>query len=165
MSSWGKCDFSQFRELAARMERLSKTDISKLYEKCAKALAARLLSLVIPKTPVGDYPASSGKKGGTLRRGWTAATQAEAAGGQGGVKRPDTWAASLPVWKNGDVYEIAIVNPIEYASYVEFGHRKPGGGFVAGRRMLTVSEQLLKTKSGAVIEKEVQKFLEDTFNV
>ena len=41
------------------------------------ALAARLLALVIPRTPVGQYPRSSGKKGGTLRRGWTARTEQE----------------------------------------------------------------------------------------
>ena len=44
-------------------------------------LAARLLALVIPRTPVGQYPKGSGKKGGTLRRGWTAKTDEEAATG------------------------------------------------------------------------------------
>ena len=34
-------------------------------ESCAKELAARLLRMVVKRTPVGQYPASSGKKGGT----------------------------------------------------------------------------------------------------
>lgn len=41
---------------------------------------ARLLRMVVKRTPVGQYPASSGKKGGTLRRGWTGEKRASAQG-------------------------------------------------------------------------------------
>ena len=72
MSRWGRCDFSQFREFAKGFEKLSDSEIDDLCVACSKELAARLLALVIPATPVGKYPKGSGKKGGTLRRGWGA---------------------------------------------------------------------------------------------
>ena len=60
-----------------------------------------------------SFKASSGKKGGTLRRGWTGEKRASAQG----------YADSLTVNHFGDTYVIEIVNPVEYASYVEYGHR------------------------------------------
>ena len=112
MSRWGRCDFSQFREFAKGFEKLSDSEIDDLCVTCSKELAARLLALVIPATPVGKYPKGSGKKGGTLRRGWGATN------GQAGRE----YAQSLTT------YMVEIINPIEYASYVEFGHRTVSGG-------------------------------------
>ena len=74
MPRWGRCDFSQFREFAKGFEKLSDSEIDDLCVACSKELAARLLALVIPATPVGKYPKGSGKKGGTLRRGWALRT-------------------------------------------------------------------------------------------
>ena len=68
MSKWGKVDFSELEGLLRQFEKL---DVDKLCRDASKELAARLLALVIPKTPVGQYPKGSGKVGGTLRRGWT----------------------------------------------------------------------------------------------
>ena len=67
MSRWGRCDFSQFREFAKGFEKLSDSEIDDLCVACSKELAARLLALVIPATPVGKYPKGSGKKGGRVR--------------------------------------------------------------------------------------------------
>ena len=53
MSRWGRCDFSQFREFAKGFEKLSDSEIDDLCVACSKELAARLLALVIPATPVG----------------------------------------------------------------------------------------------------------------
>ena len=55
-------------------EQLENADsvVEEFINACAKELAARLLSKVIKRTPVGQYPSGSGKVGGTLRRGWTA---------------------------------------------------------------------------------------------
>ena len=127
MSRWGRCDFSQFREFAKGFEKLSDSEIDDLCVACSKELAARLLALVIPATPVGKYPKGSGKKGGTLRRGWGAKN------GKAGRE----YAQSLTVTKSGNTYMVEIINPVEYASYVEFGHRTVSGGWVEGRYMLT----------------------------
>ena len=72
MARWGRVDYSQLRAFAQAVDKLSSSEMDKLCIDCSKALAARLLALVIPKTPVGKYPKGSGKKGGTLRRGWGA---------------------------------------------------------------------------------------------
>ena len=154
MAKWGNCDFSELRKYADKLEKLTDADIKELCIKCSKELAARLLALVIPRTIVGDYPASSGKVGGTLRRGWTSKTHAEAASGKGKNGKPiKEYAASLPVRKVGGYYIIQIINPVEYASYVEFGHRTRSGGWVNGKYMLTISEERLKQIAPRVLEK------------
>lgn len=154
MAKWGNCDFSELRKYADKLEKLTDADINDLCVKCSRQLAARLLALVIPRTPVGNYPASSGKVGGTLRRGWTSKTHAEAASGKGKNGKPiKEHAASLPVRKVGGYYIIQIINPVEYASYVEFGHRTKSGGWVDGKYMLTISEERLKQIAPRVLEK------------
>lgn len=79
------------------------------------------MAKVIKRTPVGQYEPSSGKTGGTLRRGWTAKTEEEAM--KGAVPGAKAFVDSLQVTKSGDVYQIEIINPVHYASYVEYGHR------------------------------------------
>lgn len=119
-------------------------------ESCAKELAARLLRMVVKRTPVGDYPKGTGKKGGTLRRGWTGEKRSSAKG----------YAESLTVHHFGDTYVIEIVNPVEYASYVEYGHRTPNHkGWVKGRFMMTISEQELEKIAPRVLENKIKKYL------
>lgn len=154
MAKWGNCDFSELRKYADKLEKLTDADINDLCVKCSKELAARLLALVIPRTVVGDYPAGSGKVGGTLRRGWTSKTHAEAASGKGKNGKPiKEYVASLPVRKVGNYYIIQIINPVEYSPYVEFGHRTKSGGWVDGKYMLTISEERLKQIAPRVLEK------------
>ena len=190
MAKWGNCKFDQLKEYAERLEKLTDADIEELCIKCSKELAARLLALVIPRTPVGDYSVlkvrtarkdtkyrkkgeqytvrikpKSGKMGGTLRRGWTSKTHDEAASGTGKRGEPaKEYAASLPVRKVGDYYKIQIINPVEYASYVEFGHRTKSGGWVEGRYMLTISEEQLKQISPVVLQRMINKKLHEVLN-
>ena len=94
---WGSVDYRQLQKLRDNLAKLESVDMDKFCRDMSKELAARLLALVIPRTPVGQYPKGSGKKGGTLRRGWTAKTDAEAA--TGGVKvdpKPSTSRSSTP---------------------------------------------------------------------
>ena len=130
----------------------------------AKELAARLLALVIPRTPVGRYPKSSGKKGGTLRRGWTARTAGEAA--TGSTMDAKAYAAALPVSRQGRNFYVQVINPVEYASYVEFGHRTRGGkGWVNGQYFLTLSEHDLERLTPALIERKLEALLREVFRV
>lgn len=165
MAKWGNCDYKQLQQLRENLSRLQKMDLDKFCRDVSKELAARLLSLVIPRTPVGQYPNTSGKKGGTLRRGWTAKTHDEAAGG-GGKKGAAAYASSLPVTKTGNTYTVEVINPVEYASYVEFGHRTPSGnGWVPGKYFLTLSESDLERVAPALIERKLQMLLREAFNV
>lgn len=164
MAKWGHCDYKQLQKLRDNLTKLQSIDLDKFCRDVSKALAARLLALVIPRTPVGRYPRSSGKKGGTLRRGWTAKTQAEAAGGS----RVDAqaYANALPVRKSGNTYDIQVINPVEYASYVEFGHRTPrGNGWVEGQYFLTLSERDLERLAPGVIERKLEALLREAFRV
>ena len=97
MASGGNVDFRELQEFRRKMEAsLNDDQINDFIESCAKELAARLLAKVIKRTPVGQYPASTGKKGGTLRRGWT--------GGKTQGKKTNT--DSLRVNNYGNTYII-----------------------------------------------------------
>ena len=112
---------------------------------CAKELAARLLRKAIRRTPVGVYPSGSGKVGGTLRRGWTA-------------------ERDITVKQDGKNFIVEIVNPVEYASYVEYGHRTRGHtGWVEGQFMLTISEEEVRKGAPQILEKKLEKWLKGCF--
>ena len=98
--------------------------------------------------------AGSGKTGGTLRRGWT-----------GGKRSSGTnYANSLNVNKVGTDYVIEIINPVEYASYVEFGHRTPSHtGWVEGKFMLTISEDEIRKSAPRILEKKLENYLKECF--
>ena len=124
------------------------------FESCAKELAARLLAKVIKRTPVGQYPAETGKKGGTLRRGWTGGESSNA----------KAYSNSLKVNKVGNDYVIDIINPVEYASYVEFGHRtRNHKGWVEGKFMLTISEDEIRNSAPTILQKKLKDYLKGCF--
>ena len=155
MGKQGNVDFSDLRRFRDRLEKnFDRNQVDLFIESCAKELAARLLAKVIKRTPVGEYPKETGKKGGTLRRGWTG----EKSGGA------SAYANSLKVNRFGDVFVIEIKNPVEYASYVEFGHRTRGGdGWVEGKFMLTISEQEIERDAPKVLENKLKKKLGECF--
>ena len=168
---WGNVDIDGLKKLAYQIDRLQGkgsrsalgTDVQDLLEGISKELAARLLAKVVKRTPVGKYPKETGKKGGTLRRGWTARTETEAMSGEGS-KNVTEYVDDLTVRKNGNVYEIEIINPVNYASYVEYGHRTRGGeGWVEGQFMLTISQKELDVQSPAIIERRINAALREVF--
>lgn len=166
MSKGGSVDIQELEEFRKKLEETFSGDqLYSFIESCAKELAARLLAKVIKRTPVGTYPKGSGKKGGTLRRGWTAGKQQDAT----------AYAQSLKVNHFGDMYVIEIINPVEYAPYVEFGHRQEPGrfvpaigkrlkqGWVEGKFMLTISEQEIQKDAPRVLENKLKKKLGECF--
>lgn len=144
------------------MQKVNEVQVNQFIESCTKELAARLLAKVIKRTPVGQYT-GSGKKGGTLRRGWTA--QGNGSGSEGmKINGARQYVETLKVHHFGNTYVIEIVNPVEYASYVEFGHRTSNHkGWVKGKFMLTISEQEVENAAPAILEKKLQKFLGEVF--
>lgn len=189
MARWGKCDFKQLQQFKKRLEKMARADIDNFCEGVAKELAAKLLAKVIKRTPVGDYSHEitvtakrdgkkhkkgekyikrvnpSGKVGGTLRRGWTSRTEAEAKGGKGkNGKNPSEYANSLKVLKMGNNFIIIVENPVHYASYVENGHRtRNHKGWVDGKFMLAISEKELQAYADKDIEKKLTRFLGECF--
>lgn len=164
MGRMGSFSMSDMRRLQREVEKLQQ-NADEFLQACAKELAARLLAKVIKRTPVGDYEdtyeleddgenkflVESSRKGGTLRRGWTAAE----------------------IKKEGEAYKIEISNMTSYASYVEYGHRQEPGRYVPaigkrlkrawvpGRFMMTISEKEIREAAPGILEKKIQKFLGD----
>ena len=155
----GKVDVRALEEFKKNLHKnLTGAQKDLFIESCSKELAARLLAKVVKRTPVGDYPNESGKKGGTLRRGWTGQMS------QGAT----SFAGNLKVNHYGGVYVIEIVNPVEYASYVEFGHRTRNGGgigWVEGKFMLTISEEEVQRDAPRILENKLKKKLGECFNL
>jgi len=139
------CDIRELEKWRDNVNKLSKELKDAYFEKCAKELAARLLAKVIKRTPVGVYPAGSGKVGGTLRRGWD-------------VNK----ASELRVKKRGGAYTIEVVNPVEYASYVEYGHRTADhSGWVEGQFFLTISEDEINQIAPKILAERLDKMMEE----
>lgn len=158
MANMGSFTASDLKKLQKQLNKIQQGNVEAFIEACAKELVARLLAKVIKRTPVGKYPRRSGKKGGTLRRGWTSRTREEAA--SGGKPNAKAYADSLTINHYGNTLVIEIVNPVEYASYVEYGHRTSNHqGWIQGRFMLTISEQEIQNIAPKVIENKVKKFL------
>lgn len=165
MASLGNFDIKGLKEFQTQLKKMQNPD--KFVEACAKELAARLLRLVIKRTPVGDYSGDSytcasgkshrgwkvpGKKGGTLRRGWTDGKSVSAVG----------YANSLKINHDGNNYVIEIINPVEYASYVEYGHRTANhSNWVRGHFMMTISEQELQDMAPRILEQKIRKYFGD----
>lgn len=149
-----RLDYNELKKLKEQIEKMGDpTQMDQFLTSCAKELAARLLGKVIRRTPVGQYPAGSGKTGGTLRRGWT-----------GGKGNATSYANSLNVNKVGTDYVIEIINPVEYASYVEFGHRtRNHTGWVEGKFMLTISEDEIRKSAPRILEKKLENYLKGCF--
>lgn len=111
-------------------------------------------------------------QGGTLRRGWTAKTHEEAKT-SGTNPNVGAFVDSLEIRKNGGNYEITVLNPVHYASYVEFGHFQQKGRYVPalgkrltnswtkGRFMLTISEEEIRKIAPALLEKKLKIHLEN----
>ena len=156
MASGGNVDFRELQEFRRKMEASLNDDQSNDFiESCAKELAARLLAKVIKRTPTRKPEnCPPGVKGGTLRRGWTGGKT------QGGK----AYADSLRVNHYGNTYVIEVVNPVEYASYVEFGHRtRNHEGWVEGKFMLTISEQEVQGDAAKILENKLKRKLGEVF--
>lgn len=142
MARWGKVDFRQLKQMQKKMERLERAGFETFCEDAAKELAARMLSKVIKRTPVGVY--DNGRTGGTLRRGWT---------------------INADVRKVGNVYEVEVINPTEYAQYVEYGHRtRNRQGWVNGRFMMTISAAEVERAAPAILERKLMNLLKEAFD-
>ena len=143
-------NYKQLTEFQKKIEKLNSEQKEQFLQACCKELAARLLAKVIKRTPVGGwYTDKNGDKqrikgytgAGELRKGWTAG------------KSATDYANSLNITKVGDKYHIDIINPVEYASYVEYGHRtRNHQGWVQGKFMLTISETEIRNSSDKILQ-------------
>lgn len=166
MARMGKFSADGLKKFQEKLNKIQQQDVDAFVESCAKEIAKILLNRVIKRTPVGDYSGlpyeckvkdssklshkgsrSTGRHGGNLRRGWT-------------VQK---------VVKEGNVYKVEVVNPtedivthVQYASYVEYGHRtRDHKGWVPGHLMLTISEQEVQEIAPKLLESKIAKYLRE----
>lgn len=143
-------DYSQLLDFSKKIQRLNDAQREQVIVATIKEIASRVLAKTIKRTPVGKY--TDGRVGGTLRRGWTGEQKQSA----------NAYTDSLKVYKRGNAYVIDIVNPVEYASYVEYGHRtRNGTGWVTGKFMLTVSTNEVEALTPKIIEKRLKDALKE----
>ena len=195
-------DFRQLEEFRDKIQALADDKCSKFCDDCTKELTGRLLAKVIRRTPVGvapeEFNGKEGKKkrretnkvkgedgktksfltadaaryqqywagyvGGTLRRGWTGGQQ---------VSNVSAYAQGLPVNVMSNAHRINIINQVEYATYVEYGHRQTPGRYVPalgkrlkqswvkGQFMMTDSVKELDAQAGNIVQRKLNKFLRD----
>ena len=79
------------------------------------------------------------------------------------------------IQKMGDTYVIEVINPVNYAQYVEYGHRQEPGRFVPaigkrlkadwvnGQFMMTISAQEIQNVTPKVLEAKLKKKLGEVF--
>lgn len=162
MANMGGFSVSGMKKLQKQLNKIQQNNVEAFVDACAKELAARLLAKVIKNTTVGEYPKSSGKKGGTLRRGWTSKTHADAEDGTGksSIVAGKAYADSLKIHHFGNMIVIEIINPVKYASYVEYGHRKANQqGWVSGKFVMTIAISKIQDIAPKVLESKIKKFL------
>ena len=161
-----KFDMRGFEKLAEDLQKLQ-ADAPKAIEKSVNDITARLYALTKKRTPVGDYDNTydleddgenkflvmSSKQGGTLRRGWI-------------VRGP---------YYFGNNYVCELINTVEYAPYVEYGHRQTPGRYVPaidrkltqswvkGYFMLTKSLADMERIAPKVIKKNVDAMMKEVF--
>lgn len=194
-------DFSQLIEFRDKIQSLQGKKCSDFCDECTKELSARLLAKVVRRTPVGQAPqefqgkdgrkkrreteevtSENGKKrkmltsdaaryqqywsgyvGGTLRRGWTAGQK---------VSNVGDYARSLPVNVMSNNHVINIINQVEYATYVEYGHRQTPGRYVPalgkrlksswvkGQFMMTDSVREIQARAPQIVQRKLDEFLQ-----
>ena len=184
MSRWGSCDFRELEELEERLKKLADADVDRVLMDTGTELAKIHLNKTKKYTPVGHIPyfdepmtrkvtGASGKTRSILTKAG-AIKQTYWQGYRGGTLR-DAWKALPGVKKRGH-FVFVVVNPMYYASYVEYGHRQEAGRYVPalgkklkaswvrGRYMLTKSEKELERIMPRELDKAVSRMLKEAFD-
>lgn len=151
-----KNDISALKNFQKKIENLA-GNMDDFYVKAARELALRVLSEVIPDTPVS--PNTKNRRGGTLRRGWIGQEGPGSTPGQSAIA---SYAKSLSVPKSGLRYSVTISNGVSYAPYVEYGHRTRGGArWVPGQHMLENAVNRVDAIKEPLVKKLLKEYIND----
>ena len=165
-----KVDYKELTEFKEKLNTLSDVQTPIFLNQAVREMANWLLSLVVPRTPVGKTAGA-----GTLRRGWLNNTANQAASGSGTDFSGSDFSSradSMNVTRGArGGYSITVKNPVYYASYVEYGHRQTPGRYVPaigkrlvkswveGQHFLKISEDELKEIAPEMLEELLNNFL------
>lgn len=147
-----KFDYSQFQNYVKDFE-----NVQKEFETFLKTFLLQQAQKVVRSTKIRT-PVDTG----TLRNSWCIGNETKAIryNKNGKVTRTDYQSAFAnkatidDVQLVGDTLQVTISNPMEYASYIEYGQRS-----YLGRYMLTISMDKISAAMAGRFEKEFKKFL------
>lgn len=140
-NSWGSVDFSAFERWSKQIDKAIADNTA---QKLTEQVLLELANRVLRRTKQ-KTPVDIG----TLRRSWQVGE----------------------VVRHGDYLEIEIYNPVEYAEFVEYGHRQEPGryvpalgkrlkqSYVPGQYMLTLSIKEVEALAPALIGKRSDEFM------
>ena len=144
MANWGECDFRALRQLHERIKQAANpARMDSFYIRLLDDTTNQLLNAVKEATPPGPS--------GHLKRGWY----------------------KKAVRKQGDVYGTVLYNNVEYAPWVENGHRQTPGRYVPaigkrlvrswveGKYMLRNSVREYQRNAPAHIQQKSEEFLRE----
>ena len=160
-----KKNFSRLKEFKANLEVLNEhKDL--FMEQMANELATIFLAEVRKRTPVGK---GTFEVVGKIKRGKNKGKPKLKKISQGGSLRK-SWYITKAI-KHRDYYIASIFNPMEYASYVENGHRQKVGRyvpvlgkrlkatFVEGHHMMKLSAELVEQEGYDYVQQRFYEFL------
>lgn len=151
---------AETKELIEFAKRLKNIDMNKIQKELLKELALRFLREVIGLTPVAK--STSTHTGGTLRRGWIAE--------DGKVSLPseseiEGFVNSLEFTKIKDGWKISIINTVEYAYFVNYGHRLRNGGWWTGYFFLEKAEKYINDNYENILNKKIEDYIRKELNL
>lgn len=184
MANGGKCNYGELERFRKQLGEIADPNsLEQFFNDCANEIAMLLLRRVKKLTPVGKslftYEDVRDENGNSVlyKRGKKKgqAKQKRVNAHTGGTLRRSWYIDEVK--KVGACYQIWIVNPVKYASYVEYGHRQTPGRFVPvlgkrlkknwvnGRFMLTVSEIEIRRLTPALLQRRLKEYLNRCFRV
>lgn len=129
---------TDFEQLKQLQKQLEKFEQVDMDAFCEKC--AKDLALMLSRRVKKRTPVDKG----TLREGWTTSS----------------------IRKENGSYIVEVINPTQYASYVEYGHRQISGrSWVQGKFMLTISEKEIEQLAPKYLQKKLEKKLREVMNV
>lgn len=165
----GGADYSQLQAFYDKLHaNFNQQECDRFLRQCTKRIAGELKSRVIKKTPVGHYDGSAYVCESGLSHKGKKVKGLDGNNIKSGGTLKSSWHFSEPQ-KSGDVYSVDIINAAEsddgtqYAIYVEYGHRKRGGGWVRGHFMLTAAAKEIQKSAPRELERMLEKKLREVF--
>lgn len=157
MSRDFKFDYEEFEKYVRNFEKMTK-DFEKFLKTFLLEQAQRCVNEAKKNTPVDT---------GALRASWGIGSQTlvlksslDEFGKQNvSIDTENSTIADISVV--GDNFEVTIWNGMEYASYVEYGHRTTGGGYVQGVFMLTISIDKVSRAIPSRFQRAFKQFLNE----
>lgn len=177
MSKWGKFSYKNFEKMAAQFDQaLAERMVERMITDILKEAGMRGLAKVKKRTPVGVYDShvefianlpqkavnfttKSGKQVSFTAKARTRQVKFDAKQRRVGGHLRRSWQVGS-VKRQGNGFTIEIFNNVEYASYVEYGHRtRNNKRWVVGKFMLTISLKEIEALLPAIADKHAKRFL------